>query len=211
MKKEDTPDSIKEALMLLKEMLQFFKHDLYSWQAEEAAHIKQKLQEEQKLGKQSSRILDQQLFSDDEAKQGNANRSLLNPLDDSMIQEQSASRRFIEKIYQRIFPRIIEVILKYSSPEYNHPLISGTIRSIDSTLLELVLGTMINKSEFQNIFGELKKQFKKEGQTVECKKIIINWFTSLFRNFKEELIDKQTDVFEELISSLNFKEQDVSP
>jgi hypothetical protein len=32
--------------MLLKEMLQFFKHDLYSWQAEEAAHIKQKLQEE---------------------------------------------------------------------------------------------------------------------------------------------------------------------
>lgn len=35
---------------------------------------------------------------------------------------------------------------------------------------------MVNKSEFQNIFGELKKQFK-ESQTAQTKEIIITWFT----------------------------------
>jgi hypothetical protein len=54
---------------------------------------------------------------------------------------------------------------------------SEVIPSIDKTLLELVLGTMINKSEFQNIFGELKKQFKKDNQTVKTKEIIITWFS----------------------------------
>lgn len=54
-------------------------------------------------------------MTEEEKNPDNFNRSLMTPLDDSDIQEQSDSRKFIEKIFQKIFPRIIEVILKYSS------------------------------------------------------------------------------------------------
>ena len=82
---------------------------------------------------------------------------------------------------------------------------SQIVGDINDTFLTLVLGTMVNKSEFQNIFNELKKQFK-ESNTAQTKEIIIVWFTELFKAFQEELIDRQTDVFEELINSLNFHE-----
>ena len=43
----------------------------------------------------------------------------------------------------------------------------------------------------------------------KTKEIIITWFTELFKAFQEELIDRQTDVFEQLINSLDFSEQNV--
>ena len=113
-----------------------------------------------------------------------------------------------------MFPKIIEVVLKYSST--NKMEYMNYVNNINDTLFELVLGTMINKTEFQNIFGELKKQFK-ETKTVrfdlltlsqaKTKEIVITWFAELFKAFQEELIDKQTDVFDELINSLDFSEQ----
>lgn len=51
---------------------------------------------------------------EEEKGEGNQNRSL-NPMDESIIQEQSASRKFIEKIFQKQFPKIISVVLKYSN------------------------------------------------------------------------------------------------
>ncbi|CDW77902.1 vac14 family protein [Stylonychia lemnae] len=154
-----------EALFWLRDFLTFFKTDFSRWQVEEQMmiqqnQIRQKQYEEQKLQTQNS---GQSLKVQEEEKSDPANRSLMTPLDDSMMQEQSASRKFIEKIFQKIFPRIIEVILKYSS--WQKQDCQQTIQEINDQLLELVLGTMINKSEFQNIFGELKKQFK-ESQTL---------------------------------------------
>jgi hypothetical protein len=80
-----------------------------------------------------------------------------------MLQEQSSSRQFIEKIFQKQYPKIIEVIIKYSSQVKVDYL--QIVTEINDTLLSLVLGTMINKTVFQNLFGELKKQFK-ESQSV---------------------------------------------
>jgi len=97
--------------------------------------------------------------------------------------------------------------------------------SINEKLLSFVLGTNKQRGDFENIFHELKKQFKGgdhpiAGSTgggpsaksahpsvsVRTKEIIITWFTDLFKAFQEELIDKQTDVFEQLINSLDFSE-----
>ena len=35
------------------------------------------------------------------------------------------------------------------------------------------------------------------------------WFTKLFNDFQEELIDKQTNVFEDLIKNFDFQEQNL--
>lgn len=48
------------------------------------------------------------------------------------------------------------------------------VSEINDTLLELVLGTMINKSGFQNIFGELKKQFRESQTVTKSNYFIIN-------------------------------------
>lgn len=78
------------------------------------------------------------------------------------------------------------------------------VNSINSKLLEFVKKTVQNsKSDFEKIFQELKGQFK-DARTAKTKQIIITWFNSLFNTFQEELIDRQTDVFEQLINSLDF-------
>ncbi len=61
-----------------------------------------------------------------------------------------------------MFPKIIEVVLKYSTTKIdpsspNRMDYMNYVNSINDILFELVLGTMINKTEFQNIFLELKK------------------------------------------------------
>ena len=43
----------------------------------------------------------------------------------------------------------------------------------------------------------------------KTKELIIQWFSKLFTDFQVELIDKQTDVFEQLINSIYLKEQDL--
>ena len=61
-------------------------------------------------------------------------------------------------IFKKQFPQIIQVILFYSNTvkaDY-----AEVVQKINDTLLDFVLGTMINKSDFENIFYELKKQFK---------------------------------------------------
>mgnify|MGYP001806577961 CR=1 FL=1 len=45
-----------------------------------------------------------------------------------------------------MFPKIIEVVLKYSST--NKMEYMNYVNNINDTLFELVLGTMINKTEF---------------------------------------------------------------
>ncbi len=40
--------------------------------------------------------------------------------------------------------------------------------------------------------------------------MIIYWFTELFKEFQEEIIDNYNDIFDELINSLDFNEEMVT-
>lgn len=71
--------------------------------------------------------------------------------------------------------------MAYSGPE--HTDAEAIVSKINEKLREFVLGTMINKrGDFENIFHELKKQFK-DSRTAKTKEIIITWFTELFKAF----------------------------
>jgi hypothetical protein len=75
-----------------------------------------------------------------------------------MIYDQLASRHFIEDVFQHQFPRIIQLILLYSSGlKEDISQISSMIGTINNKMMQFVIGIVINKSEFQNIFNELKK------------------------------------------------------
>jgi hypothetical protein len=179
-----------EALLWLKSFLGFFMEDFQQWQSEEEYFLRNKLRKELE-GKSAAEIV--------------------------VPPEQMLSRTFIEGVFKKQIPLIIQVILGYTGTESVDPKVTATI---NKQLSDFVLVTNKQRSDFENIFHELKKQFKGGGESSTGgtlarqiastrKEIIITWFTDLFNAFKEELIDKQTDVFEQLINSLDFSEQNL--
>lgn len=68
---------------------------------------------------------------------------------------ESASRKFIEGIFSKQFPSIIQVVLTYANT--NHTEFDRIVQDINQKLLEFVLKTMQNKKgHFESIFKELK-------------------------------------------------------
>eukprot|EP00347_Sterkiella_histriomuscorum_P018081 403346861 len=114
------------------------------------------------------------------------------------------ARMIVENNFEKQYPAIIRVIVKYSNlikDDYQ-----TVVAKINETLLTLLVQTMTNKDEFQFIFNELKKQYR-ESKTSKSKEIILNWLIQLFKEFEEDIIEFYNDVFDELVDSLSFSDQ----
>ena len=73
-----------------------------------------------------------------------------------------------------------------------------------------VLQIIDNKEHFEFIFKRLKKEFFSEQRnSPEVQATIIQWYTELFKDSNEDLFDTHSDIFEGLISNLNFEKQEL--
>ena len=70
--------------------------------------------------------------------------------------------------------------------------------------MKTVIQILNNKDEFEYIFRKLKKEFSQSKSSGETQEAIIQWYTQLFKEFSEDLIDLHQDIFEGLIENLNF-------
>lgn len=61
---------------------------------------------------------------------------------------------------------------------------------INHSFLDMVIELLTESDQFAQMFARLKKTFHESKQNHEKKRIIIWWYTQLFHNFAEDLIDK---------------------
>jgi hypothetical protein len=72
-------------------------------------------------------------------------------------------------------------------------------------MLHLVLEIMKDKNDFENIFKKLKNEFRADKNHVtnqshaNTREIVVNWYIVLFKNFDNNLIDNNQDIFVTLI------------
>ena len=70
---------------------------------------------------------------------------------------------------------------------------------------------MKDKNDFENIFKKLKNEFRGDKNQVtfvnqaNTKEIVVNWYIVLFKNFDNNLIDNNKDIFVTLIENINFQ------
>ena len=107
---------------------------------------------------------------------------------------------------ENVFPRIIQTVLYYVNIDDSE--FSKLVIKINDKLLALVLTVMKTDIDFGNIMHRLKHSFKTSYP--KTKELIIMWFTELFKNYSEDMIQHNDEVLENIIETLNFDETSVS-
>jgi len=116
------------------------------------------------------------------------------------------SQQLVKEMFEKQFPRIIQVVIQYApiiKEEYKK-----LVRDINDKILAMVLSQLRNKQESNHIFKCLKDQLKVSVKE-QKKEIIVVWLYELFSEFEEQFIDEHNEVFESLISTIDFSQHDL--
>ncbi|CDW85005.1 vac14p [Stylonychia lemnae] len=205
-----------EALIWLREFLIFFQKDFHEIAQEQEESQQRKFNEmvlkqekqDQEHANQNHQLVTLESMNSEFQQEFSQNEDpmIMPPIDDNVNLDYLDAKSIVENNFERQYPAIIKVIVKYAN------IVKGdylrVVEMINSTLLSLLIQTMDSKDEFQYIFNELKRQFR-DSKTTKTKDIILDWFIELFKEFQEDIIEFYNDIFDELISSLNFQEQNI--
>lgn len=118
-------------------------------------------------------------------------------------------REFLGNMFEHQFPEIIEIILIYSQRKESQ--FTTLVQEINKKMIQIVLEIMKDRSDFENIFKKLKNEFRGDKNPVQSqshantREIVVNWYIVLFKNFDNQLIDNNKDIFVTLIQNINFK------
>lgn len=108
-------------------------------------------------------------------------------------------------MYTYHYPNIIEIILGQNEPQRMGDTDCRALASdINRGFLVALIELLPESSQHEHIFLRLKKTFHESKQNHDKKRNIIWWYTQLFKNFAEDLIDKHQDIFDNLIDNLDF-------
>lgn len=112
-------------------------------------------------------------------------------------------------MYKEQFPDIISTILRLKhSRKITDINCKRLVENINGRFLLTVIQILSDKDEFENIFKRLKKEYDDVWrQGGEKQEAIIQWYTELFKQFSEDLIEQHQDIFDGLIQNLNFENQ----
>ena len=110
-------------------------------------------------------------------------------------------------MYMKQFPDIISTILRLKhSKKINDIDCKKLVENINGRFLRTVIQILADKDEFEYIFHRLKKEYDEvQRQGGEKQEAIIQWYTELFKEFSEDLIEQHQDIFQGLIINLNFE------
>ena len=94
-------------------------------------------------------------------------------------------------MYTKIFPDIISTILRLKhSKKINDIDCKKLVENINGRFLRTVIQILSDKDEFEHIFHRLKKEYDEvQRQGGEKQEAIIQWYTELFKEFSEDLIE----------------------
>jgi len=83
-------------------------------------------------------------------------------------------------------------------------------REINQGFLKAMIELLTESDQFAHVFARLKKTFHDSKKDHYKKTLIIWWYTQLFKNFEEDLIDKHQDIFDNLIDNLDFTQHELT-
>lgn len=63
---------------------------------------------------------------------------------------------------------------------------------------------MKDKNDFDNIFKKLKNEFKGNKNQSNTREIVVKWYVVLFKNFDNDLIDSNEDIYVSVIDAIDF-------
>jgi len=63
---------------------------------------------------------------------------------------------------------------------------------------------MKDKNDFDNIFKKLKNEFKGNKNQSNTREIVVKWYIVLFKNFDNDLIDSNEDIYVSVIDAIDF-------
>ena len=130
--------------------------------------------------------------------QGGANVLDLNDLRKNKTQYlDPATNQLLRKMYIKQFPDIISTILRLKhSKKINDIDCKKLVENINGRFLRTVIQILSDKEEFEHIFHRLKKEYDEvQKQGGEKQEAIIQWYTELFKEFSEDLIEQHQDIF----------------
>ena len=112
----------------------------------------------------------------------------------------------LRKMYKEQFPDIISTILRL---KHSRKIIDNDckrlVENINGRFLRTVIQILRERDEFEFIFKRLKKEYDDTQKiSVEKQEAIIQWYTELFKDFGENLLEQHEDIFQGLIINLNF-------
>jgi len=114
-----------------------------------------------------------------------------------------------EELGSRLFPEMLNCVLYYINT--GNTEVVAILGRINTLLQKLVIvinlkitSPKTNKNELDPILVWLRKNFIK-GK-VKTKEICIGWFTELFKHYSDTLLNKEDEILENIIQSINFKE-----
>jgi len=115
----------------------------------------------------------------------------------------------LHMMYKDQFPDIISTILRLKHSRRIAPQNKQLVENINGRFLRTVIQILNDKNEFEYIFKRLKKEYGVGDHTLsnsngEKQEAIIQWYTELFKEFSEDLINPHQDIFQGLIVNLNF-------
>ena len=117
----------------------------------------------------------------------------------------------MRSMYKDLFPDMITTIMRLKAdPLRIDAKCYKLVEMINDAFLQAVISIIDSKADFEYIFARLKKEFFSEhSRSAETQETIIQWYTELFKEFDEELFDSHSDIFEGLISNLNFEKSEL--
>ena len=117
------------------------------------------------------------------------------------------TNKLLRAMYTKQFPDIISTILRLKhSKKINDIDCKRLVENINGRFLRTVIQILSERDEFEHIFHRLKKEYEQvQRQGGEKQEAIIQWYTELFKEFSEDLIEQHQDVFQGLIINLNFE------
>lgn len=105
--------------------------------------------------------------------------------------------QLLRKMYKDQFPDIISTILRLKhSRKINDERCKQLVENINGRFLRTVISILTDKDEFENIFKRLKKEYDDvQRYSGDKQEAIIQWYTELFKEFSEDLIEQHQDIF----------------
>lgn len=97
----------------------------------------------------------------------------------------------LRKMYTKQFPDIISTILRLKhSKKISDVDCKKLVENINGRFLRTVIQILSDRDEFEHIFHRLKKEYDEvQRQGGEKQEAIIQWYTELFKEFSEDLIE----------------------
>jgi len=117
------------------------------------------------------------------------------------------TKELLKGMYRQQFPDIISTILRLKhSKKITDIDCKRLVENINGRFLRTVIQILSERDEFEQIFHRLKKEYEQvQRQGGEKQEAIIQWYTELFKEFSNDLIEQHQDVFQGLIVNLNFE------